>query len=571
MRDRLRRAGWVAVAGLIAGCAGIPHSGAVHVGRPVPAPGGLGDVDVRVLPAAAQPGSAPNEIVRGFLRAVVNSDSNYDIARSYLTRRAAAGWHAGDEVTTYDDSGVDIRVATGGTTSRTLQFRAPRVGLIDGRGDFSPRGGDIRASFGLVKQNGQWRIDRLADGVLLSTFDAQRAFRPALVYYLNRSGTVLVPEQVLLRPSAGLPTTALLRALLAGPGAWLAPSVRTAFPAGTELLGNVPVDPNGAAEVNLSGAVRQAAPGQLKALSAQIVWTLRQVSEINVVHLQADGSPLAVPGAPLNQPRSLWPTFNPAAPPDPAVAAYRHGGSWQTTSGTLLGLGVTASGLRGLGLSHDASLVAGLRLGRRAESLVVGTRGHSAKVRLTADHLTAPTFDASGAAYTVATRGTTQTVDVALPGGHVQRVVADATLVNHPVQQLRLSRDGARVAAIVGRVGHGRLVVGRVNVVRGAVRFEAFRGVLPDAADVRGVAWDGGDQLVVTAANAAGGRELLEVDVDGYGTRTVPTFGLSGQPVDVAAAPGRPLLVTAGFSVWRDNPTGGWSRVGAGRQPVYPD
>jgi hypothetical protein len=31
------------------------------------------------------------------------------------------------------------------------------------------------------------------------------------------------------------------------------------------------------------------------------------------------------------------------------------------------------------------------------------------------------------------------------------------------------------------------------------------------------------------------------------------------------------LLVVAGFSVWRDNPTGGWSRVGAGNQPIYAD
>lgn len=571
MRDRPGRFVLAALAGLLTGCAGIPHTGAIHVGRPVPAPGGLGDVDVRVLPAAAAPGLAPNEIVRGFLRAVVNADSNYDIARSYLTRRAAGGWHAGDVVTTYDDSGVDIRIATSGTTTRTLQFHAPRIGVIDGRGDFTPSGGEVRASFGLVKQNGQWRIDRLADGVLLSTFDAQRAFRPALVYYLNRSGTTLVPEQVLLRPTSGIPTTALVRALLAGPGAWLAPSVRTGFPTGTELLGNVPVDPNGIAEVNLSGAVRQASSTQLKALSAQIVWTLRQVSEITAVHLLADGSPLPVPDAPINQPRSSWRTFNPGAPPVPAVATYDRGGSWQTVGGKLPGLASSASGLTGVAISRDGGLVAGLRLHRHGASLVVGPRGQPPKVRLTADSLTAPTFDPSGGAYTVATQGSTREVEVALPGGSVQRVVSDGRLVNHQVQQLRLSRDGERVAAVVGRLGHGRLMVGRVTVMRGAVRFEAFRDVLPDAADVRGVAWDGGDQLVVTAADAAGGRELVEVDVDGYGTRTVPTFGLSGQPVDVAAAPGRPLLVATGFSVWRDNPSGGWSRVGAGNQPVYPD
>ena len=292
----------VAVALLaLTGCAGIPHGGAVHIGRPIPAPGGLDDVDVRVLPAAAQPGLPPTGVVRGFLRAVVNADSNYDIARSYLTKRAASSWHAGAGVTTYDDSGVEIGVAARGAATRTLQLRAPRVGVIDARGDFSPRGGRVSATFGVVRQNGEWRIDRLGDGVLLSAFDAQREFRPALVYYLNRAGTTLVPEQVLLQLTSGS-ATPLVRALLSGPGAWLAPSVRSAFPEKTELLGNVPVEHDGTAEVNFTSAVRQASSSQLRALSAQLVWTLRQVSEIKQVRILADGSPLEVPGVAVDQP-----------------------------------------------------------------------------------------------------------------------------------------------------------------------------------------------------------------------------------------------------------------------------
>src|SRR3954471_15129931 len=107
MRRRLRR-GLVVGIVLLTGCAGIPHGGPVHVGRPIPAPGGLGDIDVRVLPAAAQPGMAPVEIVHGFLRALVNADGDYEIARTFLTHRAASGWDAGEGVTTYDDSGVHI-------------------------------------------------------------------------------------------------------------------------------------------------------------------------------------------------------------------------------------------------------------------------------------------------------------------------------------------------------------------------------------------------------------------------------------------------------------------------------
>src|SRR5437764_990960 len=97
MSERRRRHVTVGVAAFalaLTGCANIPTRGAVHVGRPLSAVGGLGDVDVRVQPPQAQPGMSATDVVRGFLRAVVNSDGNYEIARSYLTDRAAQSWNA---------------------------------------------------------------------------------------------------------------------------------------------------------------------------------------------------------------------------------------------------------------------------------------------------------------------------------------------------------------------------------------------------------------------------------------------------------------------------------------------
>jgi hypothetical protein len=323
--------------------------------------------------------------------------------------------------------------------------------------------------------------------------------------------------------------------------------------------------------VNLSNVVHQASSGQLKALSAQIVWTLHQVNEISVVRLLADGSSLVVPGVPVNQSVSSWGAYDPSAPPLTSVAAFDHDGVWQTVGGGLPGLSAATAGLSAIGLSDDGSTIAGIRRHPHSVSLVLGARGKSPIVRLTADALTPPTFDASGAAYSVVTRGTARSVEVVTADGSVRQVTVAPQLPAQPVQQLRLSRDGARVAAIVGRTGHGRLLVGRVTVTRAGVQLSSFRDVLLGRADVRGVAWDGGDQLVATAADPGGGRDVVEVDVDGYGTVTVPTSGLPAQPVDVAKAPGQPLLVTAGGSVWRTNANGGWSRVGSGDQPVYPD
>src|SRR5205085_7035060 len=121
-----------AFAAVLAGCANIPTRGAVHVGRPLSAVGGLGDVDVRVQPPQAQPGLSSTDVVRGFLRAVVNSDGNYEIARSYLTSRAAQGWDA-TGITTYDDGSVQFSTTTDATKSRSVKLQVARRGFIDAR------------------------------------------------------------------------------------------------------------------------------------------------------------------------------------------------------------------------------------------------------------------------------------------------------------------------------------------------------------------------------------------------------------------------------------------------------
>ncbi|MBV9291409.1 MAG: GerMN domain-containing protein [Frankiales bacterium] len=569
MPRRTRLAAATVAVCCLASCAGIPDGGTVHVGRQLTVGGSLGDIDFRVLPAAPQRGATPSDIVRGFLRAMVDSDGSYAVARSYLTARAAQQWHADTSLTTYDDSALQITAAAGPESSRVVRFVAPRVGVLDPRGDFTPRAGAIHTSFTLVRAVDGWRIDRLAPGALLSTTDATRSFGFANVYYVNRSGTVLVPEQILLRPQPQGFTTALLRSLLSGPGGWLAPAVRTGFPAGTELLGNVPVDPNGAAEVNLSNSVRQATPAQLRELSAQLVWTLRQVSEITTVRLFADGSPLPVPGVPPSQPRDAWQAFDPAAAPAAHAAFYAGPHGWRTNGGDVRGLGAFR-GATMLAVSRTGSRVAAVRPGRGGATLLVAGGSGPASARLHADALTKPTFDRAGDVFTVVTRGGRSWVAEVPISGPVHRVPLDGSLLSGPVQELRLSRDGARIAVIAGPPGAGRLLMGRPSWPHGVLRFGAFRVVLPGVADVRGVAWDGADQVVVTVANSAGGRELRAVDANGYTSRTLSTAGLAANPIDVAAAPGEPTLVTAGHAVWLDDPSGGWVRLGRGSEPGYP-
>jgi hypothetical protein len=550
-----------AVALAAASCASMPTHGAIHLGRAVSAPGGLADLDVRVLPPSWHAGMAPGEVVAGFLRALVNDDDDYAIARSYLTPGGMRSWHPDKGITTYDDTSSRTSVSGSRVT-----IRAPRLGRIDQRGGYEPMPGTLASTFTMTKISGSWRIDKLADGVLLSATDAQRAFRLANVYYLNRSGTTVVPDQVLLQGSQRGIATALMSALLAGPSAWVAPAVHTALPSGTALIGTVPVHDDGVADVNLSASVRSASPQDLMAASAQITWTLRQVPGVTGVRLFADGAPLSAPGVPARQPVASWPSYDPSAPPATGALIYvthQHlratGSSAATIARSDPGHVVSAAE------SRDGSVIAVVRQVGAQQDLLVGRPGERLERRLTATTMSAPTFDVDGAVVTVVNGAGGRRVVAIDRDGHSRMIATDADLSRNPVTSLRISRDGSRVAAVVGS---GALLVGRVAGRGSSEAFGGFRAVLPGAHSVEGVSWSDADTLVVTAVSGSSRRDVVETDTAGYFVRIVDTVPVHGRVVNVAAAPGRPLVVaTETGELWSS--ATGWVSVAPGGAPAY--
>lgn len=556
-----RRSAWAlaaVVAVSITGCAGMPTGGAVHLGRTVQAAGGLADVDVRVLPPAWRAGLAPADVVNNFLHALVNDDADYFIARTYLTSNAARAWNSDVGVTTYDDSTLRTAVAAAGAR---VTITAARVGTIDKRGDFSPTPGVLSSTFSLVKTGGSWKIDRLANGVVLSTGDAQRSFRLADVYYLNHAGTRLVPEQVLVRESQRGIATALISTLLDGPGDWLAPAVQSAAPTGNSLLGNVPVHDDGTADVNLNSSVRLATASRLQALSAQIVWTLRQVSGVTAVRLLADGTPLTVPGQPARQPKDAWPQYAPVSPADPVRLLYVAAGKARALSGP--NVAQPRAPVLAAAESPHRSFTVMVVAGRSGQRLVLVGR-HGRHQVFAADSITTPTFDLDGNAVMVVIDASGRHIVGVDAAGHVHRLAADATLLRQPVLAFRISPDGARVAAITGA---GRLLVGRVTGRGGTEAFGAFRPVAPVLTNLLGLSWADADSVVVTAS-AGAGRQVVDVDADGYASHAISIEGVTGEPVDVAAALGHPTVLDAGGQLWEQT-SNGWRVTGRGRQPVY--
>lgn len=146
--------------------------------------------------------------------------------------------------------------------------------------------------------------------------------------------------------------------------------------------------------------------------------------------------------------------------------------------------------------------------------------------------------------------------------------------VDGPLTDLRVSRDGARIALVFGTGKDRRLHVGRIEPGPAGLRVVGIVAVAPTLADVTAVAWESGTSLAVLATDPnTAGLLPVSVAVDGSSSAPVQRGGLSGIPVSLAAAPGRPLTVATvsdGVSrLFRDNGTV-FRLQQEGGMPFYP-
>ena len=559
MKRLVERAGVVAVVAMaLAGCAGVPDSGPIKVGRPVAgAGGGLAEATVREVPAGPLPGASPEQLVSGFLRAMVDSDGGYGVARSYLA--AGASWSADKGIIVFAEPSRVVR-----TDRNTVVVHARRVGVLGAHGVYRVDPGNVARRFAVTHRGGDWRISNLPPGVLLSSDDAGRVLQPAALYFLTPEGDRVVPQPVLESPQEpGLATT-LMRGLLAGPNPLLAPGVRTAVPRGTSLVGNVPISADGVADVDLSAGARQISAQQLMRLSAQIVWTLRQLSSVSAVRLLSNGTPLEAPGVSSLQLVPSWPQFDPSRP---VVSP----GALLVREGRVVGLGASVPlALRGgrmvaASRSSDGVVAAAIRTEGARDDLYVGEaaggRLHRAVHGVASRSLT---FGPGNKVITVTSSGAVYAVPAA---GAPKRVALGGSLAHAAIRGLAMSRDGTRVALVITTRAGNELELATVVRSGDQIAFRGFRLVLPPTSEVSGVAWANADQIVTTTSTRSG-RGVVEVATDGYQTQDLSGAGLPSDVTDVAAAPGQHVLAADPNGTWQ---LAGqrWRKASDARAPGY--
>ncbi|MGH3787635.1 MAG: LpqB family beta-propeller domain-containing protein [Pseudonocardiaceae bacterium] len=565
MRRRLLAA--VAALSALAGCAAIPGSSDIQVVRSVPIGSQSGP------PAGPERGVDPFRLVRDFIEATGSPADGHAAARAFLSSDAAMTWDDRAGLTVVEDTPGATPQADSADGFRRIRVGGSRLGVLNGDGSFSPAAGSFSVPLDLIIENGEWRITTPPPGVLVEVSAFQRNYRQVRVCFVDPNRGTLVPDQrwVPAQPASTLPGR-VLDMLLAGPSQRLTGAVRSALPAGARLRSNVLVSSSGRAVVNLTG-VDSLSEQERRLIAAQIVASLDGLVPAPV-RLLADGEPL-VPGQVewnSTDVASYAASVGPPVVPGQVIV----NGQLRWLDGTPApgpaGTGQLAL-LRAARSSPGGELLAAVARGPdgRPQLRVGPVDGDLVAVPLDAETMTRPTWRPSGTeAWTVINGRTVAGVALSGAGPPLTYPVNATELAQlGPISQLRSSRDGVRVAAVVG----GRLVVAAVVIESGAVSLrhpQVLRdGNLPPTASVD---WARPELLVVASAGPS--PEVSSVSVDGLTRRQVTSTNLTGPLTDVAAAPGREVLVADATGLWAYSDTqevwepllGG---IGPGAAPLY--
>lgn len=507
----------VAIA-LVAGCADIPSSGPVIK---VADDDGLGQSAVRYAPARPAPGASPDQIVRGFLDAMLAYPTSSRTASSFLTPAAARGWSPSSQVRIYSrpevsgaqqpgapGAGNDPDVDADGQVTVRLGFTEDAQ--LDRQGRYTGIGSSASVTYTLGQVDGQWRITDPQDGLLVSSTFFTDYFRSFDLYFFDRPGRRLVPEPVYLVAGDQL-ATSLLTSLAGGPSVADRESTRTYVPSRTTLRPSVPVT-DGLADVEFTDDFSDLTPSTADHLSAQVVWTLRQVPGVETVQVVGGATALTA-GGDEAQPVQAWGGFGPSTARGRPYAVVDgrvveiDDASIDPISGSW---GDDARGVERIAVAESG--VAGVLPGGR--SLRVTDRDGGSPRTIRGTRVVGPAWDPDGRLWIVDRPSTGVRVRVA--DQRDVREIGAGGLSALDVTGFAVSPDATRYAVSVQGAAGGELYVGRVlrDVTDRVTGLGAPQRVTTTVPDPRAVSWSSTTELSFLGDSQAG-AQVYSVSIDG--------------------------------------------------------
>jgi hypothetical protein len=487
MRRQAHAALLVAVL-VLAGCAALPHSGSVER---VAAVGSRTHSTVRYQPARPPSGMAPQQIVEGYLDAMLAYPEAAGIVQSYLTPEAVEDWDSAAGYTVY--TRVSTSLADVGTNEAEVVVRSHDVLKIDEFGRAAPEATDTTRTFRLERVGGQWRVANPVPGSLISRQFAKDYIRSYLLWFFDESSTRLVPELLHAVVSEQLPVT-LVRRVAAGPRLG---TLRTYLPTPDSV------------RVTIAGTMvqvdfRSAPQGAADKFAAQLVSTLRGVPGFDGVRILVGG----VPQGDLH-PLDAVVGFGPG-PLASKVYAIRDGrvvevtgssrpvrGPWGRSSGRVVGLAV------------NGASIAVVRNGRN--TVAVGRLKSADTTTYTGTRFVDPVWDDGQSLWLV---DNPQGVRVrVVQKGQVRNIETDSL---ETVESFAISPDRSRYAAVEHSDGADTVVVGAIehDVTGAPTRLLAPIPVSGGRTGERSVGWASASRIDFVAAGKAG-PQLYSVGVDG--------------------------------------------------------
>jgi hypothetical protein len=532
---------------LLAGCANVPLES-----QPVVVPGerqGQSSGDVVPDPP---PGIDPLSLVRAFVGATLKPGQNNAAARAYLDEQGRASWRPSRSLTVIQDTFGTV-YDTGlppDPNTQVVNVRGIDIGTLDQNSAFVPDYSSALLQVKVRKQaSGQWRIVDPPADLYATESDFSENYTPVPVSFYSEQSATFVPDRryVVAKPQSGLPGR-VMDLLVSGPSASLAGAVKNLLGEPIEIDTNVKSLDDGTLVVPLTGL--SGVPDDIRHLiAAQIVLSLQYVTSARI-RILADGAPL-VPN------HSDW-RLNELPAYDAALSISRELLGLMTVGGRVrsLGDGAPVPGPAGNGeyevvsaaQSIDGKRLAVVERSGGAVRLRIGDLGHDlALTTLGGSTLTRPTWrPATGEVWTVVDELSVCRM-VLDPNGHWTALQVNATDLTQQggITELRFSRDGARVAAVI----KGQLWVASVVVNGDSVSLREPRHLQPhDLEDVVDVDWVAQDGLVAVTKSPS--QPVVRVTVDGQRMDAFNSSNLTPTVHGVTAAPSRPIVVADASGLW---------------------
>jgi hypothetical protein len=516
----------------------------------------------------------PISLVRDFILASGNTAA----AQAYLTDDAKKGWRPDNQPTIIEDDFSTVPqppAKEGDPNSINVDLKGTRIGRLNNDKSFSAETSPFNQTVRLAKQDGQWRIAEVpGNGLVVPLKQFNDYYRSVKLYFYDTTKTVLVPD---LRYLPGVPTappTDVVALLLQGPAAGLHAAMHSALPQGVTQRTNAVLSKN-VLVVNL-GDVPNMTLEDKDLVAQQVVLSLQDIA--NTIRLQVEGLPL-VPD------RLDWKTTDVQPLSDKTTPGAQLPG-YVVVNKQLKSLkdGSPLPGPAGNGeykvesaaQSVDGSQLAVVERTTTGLQLRIGNINEGLRVAATATtEMTRPTWQ-----FGLSTDQTGNEVWTVADGLVIRLAKTKDTILSLPVDfteltpygkitELRLSRDGVRVAVVAG----GRLYIGAVARTDNgtAVKISAPK-LVPQVTSVVSVDWLN-QSTVMVATNSPSGP-VWRVPVDGIDAERYSVTNLTLPLTSIAAAPSRAVIVTDAVGMWAASEVGQiWQNIpgqGPGNRPFYP-